>query len=233
MEDRKCSSTASVATCLPWLPWQQQSRQSNWVLESSNAETVNGAIGRCDGTTGSCRETVRVCVYVTEVCTCVSIESGWTKGRLEHAVLLYLICSHRQENDQISDAAFPSVSAVTSITDLLYQCCHVVPLQCSGWWPSESWEEGQRSVWVCLCNEHSHRVLLPHPGERCVCLWRCMRLFFSVFYTFTPFSYVKYYWDQDSHSAVKHWLCLYVTCLCVFVCLSSRLSLPVNCSVPG
>lgn len=43
------------------------------------------------------------------------------------------------------------------------------PPQRSGWWPGACWEEGQGSVWVCLCDEHRHRVLLPHPGGRCVC----------------------------------------------------------------
>lgn len=48
--------------------------------------------------------------------------------------------------------------------------CLAVLLQHSGWWPSASGEEGLRAVWVCLSDEHSHRVLLPQWGERCVLL---------------------------------------------------------------
>lgn len=118
-------------------PWKQQRRESEW--SDREARWRNGEL-----------QGNRACI------------TQWTKGRLEHAVLLRLAYPHRQKDGQTWDAVFLPVctswiSAVMSF-----------PPQCSGWWPSESWEEGQRSVWVHLCDEHSHRVLLPYPGERCV-----------------------------------------------------------------
>ncbi len=188
-------------------------------------------------------EKVCVCLWLRFACLCVSIECSWTKGWLEHAVLLCLIFFHRQKDDQISDVVFPSVCTVTSTTDLLNQCCHVAPLQCSGWWPSESWEEGQRSVWVRLCHEHSHRVLLPYPGERCVCLCHCTSLFFSIFCSIFPsVSNILslrprqpfIYKTLDLRSwPLTHGCVLSVKIWHVYASVSSRSSLSVECSILG
>lgn len=116
---------------------------------------------------------------------------------------------------------------------------HPLPfLQCPGRWPSESWEERQRAVWVPLSDEHGHRVLLPHPWERCVCFCHSVVcLFFSHFYSLfqsvaqmlsQPFRHQTLQVSEES--ACEHCVCL---CACTLGArsLSSVASLesPVIC----
>lgn len=140
---RKCSITLSRATCLPRLPRQQQRGQSNVVLESSNAEGVNEATGRCGGAAGDAGE------------QCVCVWTLWNKGTAAAV------------SKTRSDAVFPFLACLCSQKHHWPPESHLL-FQRSGWRQSESWEEGRRSVWVCLCNEHSNWVLLQQPGERCV-----------------------------------------------------------------
>ena len=136
------SSTASTATCLPWLPRQQQCGQSNRVLESSNGERVNGAMGRRDGATGSCREIVHVSqseqkdVWNTQCC-CVSL-SLTDRKMIKHEMLCFLLSApvesvlscrplhSAQADDRVrvekrDSAQFEFTSAMNTVTEFY---CH-------------------------------------------------------------------------------------------------------------
>ncbi|XP_036954118.1 DNA mismatch repair protein Msh3 isoform X3 [Acanthopagrus latus] len=136
------SSTASTATCLPWLPGQQQCGQSNRVLESSNGERVNGAMGRRDGATGSCREIVHVSqseqkdVWNTQCC-CVSL-SLTDRKMIKHEMLCFFLSApvesvlscrplhSAQADDRVrvekrDSAQFEFTSAMNTVTEFY---CH-------------------------------------------------------------------------------------------------------------
>lgn len=99
----------------------------------------------------------------------------------------------------------------------------IVFLQRSGWRQSQSREEGQRWVWVCLGNEHSHLVLLSHPGERCVCLCHCNAFIFPVT-LWSPQLLTSCHWEHSRCVwGVGSWLCVDVACF--YVCVLQALAL--------
>lgn len=94
----------------------------------------------------------------------------------------------------------------------------IVFLQRSGWRQSQSREEGQRWVWVCLGNEHSHLVLLSHPGERCVCLCHCNAFIFPVT-LWSPQLLTSCHWEHSRCVwGVGSWLMAVCWC-CMFLCV--------------
>lgn len=124
------------------MPGQQQSGQSNRVLESSSGERVNGAIGRRDGATGSCREIVRVShseqkdVWNTQCC-CVSLTLTDRK-MVRHGMLCFFLSAplesvlscrslhSAQADDRVrvekrDSAQFEFTSAMNTVTEFY---CH-------------------------------------------------------------------------------------------------------------
>lgn len=116
---------------------------------------------RCDSSTGS------------SVCVCVCGGGGMLLCVRAYVCPYFLLSLNREEATKYQMLCrlllFKNVSHLAAL------------LQHSGWWSSAGWEEGLRPVWVCLGDEHSHRVLLPQSGARCVsssspilCIWsRC------------------------------------------------------------